>query len=117
MDACKTTQEPYFATIKLAPPLNQVFQNVPFNRLSFATYSIGSARKSIFESVQMQLTEFPGVRGMDLKTLQKLTEPSVAHYTSLNPATAAAPDKKSSGETFISDLRQTNSTFFIFVYT
>ena len=27
MDACKTTPEPYIATIKLAPPLNQVFQN------------------------------------------------------------------------------------------
>ena len=30
-DACKTTPEPYIATIKLAPPLNQVFQNVPFD--------------------------------------------------------------------------------------
>ena len=29
---------------------------------------------------------------MDPQTLQKLTEPIVAHYTSLNPATAAALD-------------------------
>ena len=35
MDACKTTPEPYIATIKLAPPLNQVFQNVPFDKFNF----------------------------------------------------------------------------------
>ena len=29
MDACKTTPEPYIATIKLAPPLNQVFSKRP----------------------------------------------------------------------------------------
>ena len=38
MDACKTTPEPYIATIKLAAPLNQVFQNVPFDRLNFPSY-------------------------------------------------------------------------------
>ena len=43
VDACKTTPEPYIATIKLAPPLNQVFQNVPFDRLNFPSYSIGAA--------------------------------------------------------------------------
>ena len=93
MDACKTTPEPYIATIKLAPPLNQVFQNVPFVRLNFPSYSIGAARKSILESVQLELTEIPDVRRMDPETLQKLTEPIVAHYTSLNPATKAALDK------------------------
>ena len=93
MDACKTTPEPYIATIKLAPPLNQVFQNVPFDRLNFPTYSIGAARKSILESVQLELTEIPDVRRMDPETLQKLTEPIVAHYTSLNPATEAVLDK------------------------
>ena len=93
MDACKTTPEPYIATIKLAPPLNQVFQNVPFDRLNFPSYSIGAARKSILESVQLELTEIPDVRRMDPETLQKLTEPIVAHYTSLNPATEAALDK------------------------
>ena len=90
MDACKTTTEPYIATIKLAPPLNQLFQNVPFDRLNFPIYSIGAARKSILESVQLEQTEIPDVRRMDPETLQKLTEPIVAHYTSLNPATEAA---------------------------
>ena len=93
MDACKTTPEPYIATIKLAPPLNQVFQNVPFDRLNFPSYSIGAAWKSILESVQLELTEIPDVRRMDPETLQKMTEPIVAHYTSLNPATEAALDK------------------------
>ena len=72
--------------------MNQVFQNVPFDRINFPIYSIGAARKSIFESVQLELTETPDVRRMDPETLQKLTEPIVAHYTSLNPATAAALD-------------------------
>ena len=92
LDACKTTPEPYIATIKLAPPLNQVFQSVPFDKLNFPSYSIGAARKSILESVQLELTEIPDVRRMDPETLQKLSEPIVAHYTSLNPATAAALD-------------------------
>ena len=78
MDAYKTTPEPYIATIKLAPPLDQVFQNVPFDRPNFPSYSIGAARKSILESVQLELTEIPDVRRMDPETLQKLTEPIVA---------------------------------------
>ena len=90
MDACKTTPEPKIATIILAPPLNQVFQNIPFDRLNFPSYSIGAARKSILESVLMELTEITDVRRMDPETLQKLTEPIVAHYTSLNLATEAA---------------------------
>ena len=90
MDACKTTSEPYMATTKLAPSSNQVFQNVPFDGLNFPNYSNGAARKSILESVQLELTEVPDVRRMDIETLQKRTEPIVAHYMSLNPATEAA---------------------------
>ena len=92
MDACKTTPEPYVTTIKLAPPLNQVFQNFPFDRLNFPSYSIGAARKSILESVQLELTEIPDVRRIVAETLQKLNEPNNAHYTCLNPDTAAALD-------------------------
>ena len=47
MDACKTTPEPCIATIKLALPLNQVFQNVQFDRLIFPSYPIGADRKKI----------------------------------------------------------------------
>ena len=65
IDVCKTTPEPYIALIKLASPLNQIFQNVPFDRLNFLSYSIGTARKSILESVQLELTEIPDVRRMD----------------------------------------------------
>ena len=92
MEACKTTPEPYIATIKLAPPLNQVFQKVPIDRLHFPSDSSGAARKSILESLQWELTEIPDVRRMDPETLQKQTEQIVAHYTLLNPATAAALD-------------------------
>ena len=47
MDAYKTTLEPYNATLKLAPPLSQGFQNVPFNQLNFSDYSIGAARPEV----------------------------------------------------------------------
>ena len=92
MDACKTTPEPYIGTIKLAPPLNQVFQNVPFYKLNFPSYSVGAPKKLILASVHLELTEIPDVRRMDPELLQKLTEPIVAYYTSFNPATAAALD-------------------------
>ena len=42
--------------------------------------------------MQLELTEVPDVRRMDPGVLQKPTEPIVAHYTSLNTATAAALD-------------------------
>ena len=92
VDACKTTPEPYIDTLNLVPPLYQFFQNVPIDKLNFPSYSVGEARKSIPESVQLELTEFPDVRRVDLETLQKLTEPIVAQYTSLNAATVAAFD-------------------------
>ena len=101
MDANKTTPEPYIATIKLAPPLNQVFQKVPFDRLNFPSYSICAARKSIFESVQSELIRIPDVRRMEPETLQKMTEHIVAHYASLNPATAAAFDNFVPAKTFL----------------
>ena len=100
MNACKTTPEPYIATIKLTPPLNQVFQIVPLHQLNFLSYSIGAARKTILESVQLELTDFPDVRRMDPDTSLKLTEPIVAHYTSLNPATVAALDNFVPTKTF-----------------
>ena len=99
MDAYKTTPEPYIATIKLAPPVNQVFRNVPFDRLNFPSYPIDAARKSKLESVQLELTEILDVRRTDPDTLQKSTEPIVAHYTSLNLATAAALDNFVSAKT------------------
>ena len=70
MDACKTTPEPYIATIKLAAPLNTVFPNFPFDRPNFLSYLIGAVRKSILESVQLGLTEIPDVRRMDPQTLK-----------------------------------------------
>ena len=92
IDACKKTPQPNFATIKLAHSLNQFFQNVPLDRLNFQSYLIGAARKSVLESVQLKLNEIPDIRRMNPETLQKLTEPIVAHYTSLTDATAAALD-------------------------
>ena len=116
MDACKTTLDLYIASVKLAPPLNQVFQNVPFDRLNFPKYSIGVARKSILESVQLELTEIPDVRRMDPEILQKLIEPFVAHYTSLNPATAAALDNFVPAKTsFIISGRSIVLSLFFFI--
>ena len=99
MYACKTTPEPYSATIKLAPHLNQFFQNVPFDQLNFPSSSIGPAMK--LESFQFELTKIADVRRMDPETLQKLSEPIDAHYTSLNPARAAALDNFIPAKTFL----------------
>ena len=100
----------------MAPTLNQVFQKVPFDRLNFPSYSIGAARKSTLESVQLELTEIPDVRRMDPETLQKLTEPIVAHYTSLNPATAAAVDNYVSAKTsFLISGASIVLSFFLFI--
>ena len=41
MDGYKTTAELYTASVKLAPPLNQVLQNVPFERINLPSHSIG----------------------------------------------------------------------------
>ena len=46
MDALGLLPEAYIAKIKLAPSLNQVFQNAPFERPNFPRYSIGAARKA-----------------------------------------------------------------------
>ena len=57
MDTSKTTPDLYIEANKLAPSLNQIFQNVPFERLKFPSYSIGAAQKSTLESVQLELTD------------------------------------------------------------
>ena len=117
MEACKKTPEPYIATIKLAPPLNQVFQNVPFDELTSPGYSIVAARKSTLEKVQLQLAEIPFARRMDPDTLQKLTEPIVAHYTSLNPATAAALDNFVPAKTsFLISGGSIDFSLFLFIF-
>ena len=92
MDSCKDTPEPFLATIKMARPLKQAFEDVPFERLNFPSCSVGSATKSFLESMQLELTEIQDVRKMDPRNLQKSTEPKIAHYTSLNPATVAPID-------------------------
>ena len=83
MDAGRTTREPYIATTKLAPPLNQVYQIVRFDRLNYSSYSIGAARKSIPDCLQLEVNRFPDIRLMEPETLPKLTEP-LLHTTRLS---------------------------------
>ena len=64
----------------------------------------------------MELIEIPDVRRMDPETLQKLTEPIVAHYTSLNPATAAALDNFVPAKTsFLISSRSIVLSLFLFL--
>ena len=64
----------------------------------------------------MELTEIPDVRRMDPKTSQKLTEPIVAHYTSLNPATTAALDNFVPAKTsFLISGRSIVLSMFLFI--
>ena len=82
----------------------------------FPVTKIGAAQKSFLESVQLELTEIPDVRRMDPKTLQKLTEPIVAQYTSLNPATAAALDNFVPAKTsFLNSGGSIVISFFLFI--
>ena len=65
----------------------------------------------------MELTENPDVKRMDPETSQKLTEPYVAQYTSLNPATAAALDNFVPSKTsFLISSVSFLLSFFLFIF-
>ena len=74
-------------------PFESSFSKCPFRSTQFSKLlTLGAARKSILEIVQLEQIETPDVRRMDPETLQKLTESIVAYYTFLNPATTDALD-------------------------
>ena len=64
MDFCETNPEPFVATVALKPSLEQVFKHVPQTSNVFNVYSLGEARQSIIDSVQMELAELPDVHRM-----------------------------------------------------
>ena len=115
MDACKTIAEQYIATIKLAPPLNQVLQNVSFGRLKFPSYSIGAARKSILESVYLERTEIPDVRRMDPETLQKTDWTNCSTLYFSQSCNSSCTRQLCPGKIFFPNLKRINPTFSIFV--
>ena len=90
MDVCETNPEPFVATVALTPSLAQVFKHVPQTCDVFNVYSLGEARQSIIDSVQMELAELPDVHRMSPTAIDELTRPIVDYYSSIPPATPLA---------------------------
>ena len=90
MDYCSTSPEPFFATIKLIPSLEQVFKHVPHSNHVFHAYSLGEARHFVLSSVRMELAEFPDVRRMSVDSIDQLAHPIAQYYSSISPATSQA---------------------------
>ena len=70
LDACKTTLEPYIATIKMALPSNHCFQSILSDQLNIQNFTFGATREAKLKRVQLELTEIPDVRRVDPEILQ-----------------------------------------------
>ena len=90
MDFCETNPEPFVATVALTSTLEQVFKHVPQISNVFNVYSLGEARQSIIDSVQMELAELPDVHWMSPTAIHELTRPIAEYYSSIPPATSHA---------------------------
>ena len=86
----KLTPNFFAATIALTPSLEQVFKHVPRTSNVFNVYSLGEARQSIIDSVQMELAERPDVHRMSPTALDELTRPIADYCSSIPPATSHA---------------------------
>ena len=90
MDLCETPPLPLIASIKLTPPLEQVFEHVPSASSQFHVYSVTEARQSVLNSVRMELAEIPDIKRMSPEALDQLSKPIADYYSSISPATSAA---------------------------
>ena len=90
MDFCESNPEPFVATVALTPSLEHVFKHVPQTSNVFNVYSLGEARQSIIDSVQMELAELPDVHRMSPTAIDELTRPIAEYYSSIPPATSQA---------------------------
>ena len=89
MDFCGTHPLPLIASIQLTPSIDQVFKHVPPVSSQFHVYSVAEARRSVLNSVRMELAEIPDVKRMSPEALDQLTKPIAAYYASIPPATSA----------------------------
>ena len=90
MDFCETNPESFVATVSLTPSLEHVFKHVPRTSNVFNVYSLGEARQSIIDSVQMELAELPDLHRMSPTAIDELTRPIAEYYSSIPPATSQA---------------------------
>ena len=90
MDFCETNPEPFVATVALTSSLEQVFKHVPETSNVFNVYSLGEARQSIIDSLQMEIAELPDVHRMSPTAIDELTERIAIYYSSISPTTSQA---------------------------
>ena len=90
MDFCETRPEPFVASVKLTPSLEEVFATLPAATSDLNVYSIGTARKEILSSVQLELAALPHVKSMTSEDLRAVTQPIAQYYTTISPSTSRA---------------------------
>ena len=90
MDFCETNPEPFVATVALTPSLEQLFKHVPQTSNVFNVYSLGEARQSNTDSVQMEPAELTDVHKMSPTAIDELTKPIANYYSSISPDTSQA---------------------------
>ena len=90
MDFSETNTELFVATVALTPSLEHVFKHVPQTSNVFNVYSLGEARQSIIDSMQMELAELPDVHRMSPTAIDERTRPIADYYLSIPPATSQA---------------------------
>ena len=90
MDFCETRPEPFVASVKLTPSLEEVFSTLPAATADLNVYSIGTARKEILSSVQLELAALPHVKSMTSEDLRAVTQPIAQYYTTISPSTSRA---------------------------
>ncbi len=90
MDICETRPDPFVASVKLTPALDNVFQALPAPSTTFNMYSYGAARESILHGVQRELAASPNIKQIDIQQLRDITRPIALHHSTISPAMASA---------------------------
>ena len=86
LEFCETRPEPFADSRKLTHPLEEVFSTLPLPTTDLNIYSIGTVRKKILSSVQLELDGSPKVNSMTLQDLHAVTNPFSEYYTTISPS-------------------------------
>ena len=84
MDFCETRPEPFVASVQLTPSLEAVCSTLSSATADLNVYSIGTARKEILSSVQLELAALPHVKSMTFQDLHDVTKPISQYYATIS---------------------------------
>ena len=90
MGFCQNRPEPYVASVQLTPSLEAVFSTLPSATADINFSSIGTARKEILSSVQLELAALLHVKSMTSQDLHDVTKPISQYQTTILPSTGCA---------------------------